>query len=128
LKIIEYGNTQKEEFEMLNISTRDEGGVLILDLEGQIDGGPESEKIQEIIKIKIEDGQKRFLLNLKDVKWLNSLGAGVLIASYASAKREEAALKLLSVSDRVGVVLKTCGLIPEVFETFEDEAEAVTSF
>ena len=113
---------------MLNISTRDEGGVLILDLEGQIDGGPESEKIQEIIKSNIEGGTRRFLLNLKDVKWLNSLGAGVLIASYASAKREDAALKLLSVSDRVGVVLKTCGLIPEVFETFEDEAEAVTSF
>jgi anti-anti-sigma factor len=113
---------------MLNISTRDEGGVKILDLTGQIDGGPESEKIQEIIKESIEKGQKRFLLNLKDVKWLNSLGAGVLIASYASAKREEAALKLLSVSDRVGVVLKTCGLIPEVFETFDDEAEAVTSF
>ena len=113
---------------MLNVSTRDEGGVLILDLEGQIDGGPESEKIQEIIKVNMEKGQKKFLLNLKEVKWLNSLGAGVLIASYASVKREEAALKLLSVSDRVGVVLKTCGLIPEVFETFEAEAEAVTSF
>jgi anti-anti-sigma factor len=113
---------------MLNVSTRDEGGVLILDLEGQIDGGPESEKIQEIIKENMENGQKKFLLNLKEVKWLNSLGAGVLIASYASVKREEAALKLLSVSDRVGVVLKTCGLIPEVFETFEAEAEAVTSF
>jgi anti-sigma B factor antagonist len=113
---------------MLNISTRDEGGVMILDLSGQIDGGPESEKIQEIIKKQIEKGQKKFLLNLKDVKWLNSLGAGMLIASYASAKREDAALKLLSVSDRVGVVLKTCGLIPEVFETYDDEAEAVTSF
>ena len=113
---------------MLNISTRDEGGVLILDISGQIDGGPESERIHEIIKKEVEKGQKKFLLNLKDVKWLNSLGAGMLIASYASAKREEAALKLLSVSDRVGVVLKTCGLIPEVFETFEDEAEAVTSF
>ena len=113
---------------MLNISTRDEGGVLILDLEGQIDGGPESEKIQEMIKEHIEKGQKKYLLNLEKVKWLNSLGAGVLIASYASAKREEASLKLLSVSDRVETVLKTCGLIPEVFETFDDEAEAVTSF
>lgn len=113
---------------MLNISTRDEGGVSILDLEGQIDGGPDSERIQEIIKEQVEKGQKKFLLNLKDVRWLNSLGAGMLIASYASAKRENAALKLLAVSDRVGIVLKTCGLIPEVFETFEDEAEAVTSF
>ena len=113
---------------MLTITNRDAGGVVILDLVGQIDGGPKSERIHGIIKEGIEKGQKKFVLNLSEVKWLNSLGAGVLIASYASVKREEAALKLLSVSDRVGVVLKTCGLIPEVFETFEAEAEAVTSF
>lgn len=113
---------------MLTITGRDEGGVMILDLVGQIDGGPESAKIQELIKQNLEKGQKSFVLNLKEVKWLNSLGAGVLIAAYASAKREEAYLKLLSVTDRVGTVLKTCGLIPEVFDVFEDEKEAVESF
>lgn len=113
---------------MLTIAGRDEGGVMILDLVGQIDGGPESTKIQELIKQNLEKGQKQFVLNLKDVKWLNSLGAGVLIAAYASAKREEAYLKLLSVTDRVATVLKTCGLIPEVFEVYDDEKEAVESF
>ena len=113
---------------MLNITHREEGGVMILDLEGQIDGGPKSEKIQEYIKEQIEEGRKQFVLNLKDVKWLNSLGAGVLIAAYASAKREEAFLKLHSVSDRVATVLKTCGLIPEVFEVYGSEQEALESF
>lgn len=113
---------------MLTITNRDAGGVVVLDLEGQIDGGPKSEKIHEIIKNSIEKGQKKFLLNMKEVKWLNSLGAGVLIAAYASAKREDAALKLLSVTDRVGTVLKTCGLIPEVFDVYEDEEDALSSF
>jgi anti-anti-sigma factor len=113
---------------MLTITGRDESGVMILDLAGQIDGGPESTRIQELIKQSLERGRKSFVLNLKDVKWLNSLGAGVLIAAYASAKREEAYLKLLSVSERVGTVLKTCGLIPEVFEVFDDEKEAIESF
>ncbi|MBN1164612.1 MAG: STAS domain-containing protein [Candidatus Krumholzibacteriota bacterium] len=113
---------------MLTITNRDEAGVLILDLEGQIDGGPKSEKIQEIIKENIEKGQKKFILNLSDVKWLNSLGAGVLIASYASAKRQEASLKLFGVSDRVETVLKTCGLIPDVFDVFDSESEALSSF
>ena len=113
---------------MLTIANRDEGGVMILDLEGQIDGGPESARIQEIIKKDLEKGKKNFVLNLENVKWLNSLGAGVLIAAYASVKREEAFLKLFGVSERVGVVLKTCGLIPEVFEVFDDEKEALESF
>jgi anti-anti-sigma factor len=113
---------------MLTISNRDAGGVLILELEGQIDGGPKSEKIQEIIKDQMKNGQKKFVLNMKDVKWLNSLGAGVLIAAYASAKREDASLKLSNVSDRVATVLKTCGLIPEVFDVFDTEEDALSSF
>ncbi len=113
---------------MLTIKNRDEGDVLVLDLEGQIDGGPKSEKIQEIIKESIQNGRRKFVLNLSDVKWLNSLGAGVLIASYASAKREKAALKLFGVSDRVETVLKTCGLIPDVFDVYDTEGDAITSF
>ena len=113
---------------MLTIADREEGGVVILDLSGQIDGGPDSEKIQEIIKEKLGKGSKQYILNLQDVKWLNSLGAGVMIASYASAKREEASLKLVSVSDRVSTVLKTCGLIPEVFEVYGNMEEAMKSF
>ncbi|UCF06410.1 MAG: STAS domain-containing protein [bacterium] len=113
---------------MLNITSRDSGGVMVLDLTGQIDGGPKSQQIQEVIKENLEKGQRKFVLNMKNVKWLNSLGAGVLIATYASAKREEAYLKLLGVSDRVETVLKTCGLIPEVFEVYEDEQDVIDSF
>lgn len=113
---------------MLTITQRDAGGVVVLDLVGQIDGGPESEKIQEMIKEHLEKGSKKFLLNLAEVKWLNSLGAGIMIASYVSAKRDDAIVKVCAVSDRVGLVLKTSGLIPEVFDTFETENEALQSF
>jgi anti-anti-sigma factor len=113
---------------MLTVKDRIEGGVKIFDLEGQIDGGPESKKLHDMIKANLEKGQKKFVLNMQEVKWLNSLGAGILIAAYASAKRADATLKLNSVSDRVGIVLKTSGLIPEVFEVYESEQEALNSF
>jgi len=113
---------------MLTVKDRSESGVKIFDLEGQIDGGPESEKLHETIKENLGKGQKRFILNMEEVRWLNSLGAGILIAAYASAKREEAILKLLRVSDRVGIVLKTSGLIPEVFEVYDSEKDALESF
>ncbi|MBN2070363.1 MAG: STAS domain-containing protein [Candidatus Krumholzibacteriota bacterium] len=113
---------------MLNITNKDASGVIVLALEGQIDGGPKSQRIHEMIKEGMGEGKKKFILNLKDVKWLNSLGAGVLIAAYASAKREDASVKLTNISERVGIVLKTCGLIPEVFEVFNDEKDALASF
>ena len=113
---------------MLNITTRNQSGVMIIDLGGQIDGGPPSAKIHELIKQNLDAGQKKFVLNLTNVKWLNSLGAGILIAAYASAKRQDAALKIFGVTDRVEAVLKTCGLIPEVFEVYTDEKGALQSF
>jgi len=113
---------------MLNITTRDQAGVMIIDLDGQIDGGPLSMKVHELIKQNLEKGQKKLVLNMQNVKWLNSLGAGVLIAAYASAKRQDAALKLFGITDRVETVLKTCGLIPEVFEVYKDENGALRSF
>jgi anti-sigma B factor antagonist len=113
---------------MLNITTRDKAGVMIIDLEGQIDGGPVSAKVHELIKQSLDKGQKKFILNLTKISWLNSLGAGILIAAYASAKRQEAGLKLFGVSDRVEAVLKTCGLIPEVFEVYKDEESTLASF
>lgn len=113
---------------MLNIATREKSGVTVIDLEGQIDGGPESAKVHELIKQNLSQGKKRFALNFQNVRWLNSLGAGILIAAYASAKRENAALKMFATSDRVEAVLKTCGLIPEVFETYSDEQSALDSF
>ena len=113
---------------MLNITTRDQGGVMIIDLDGQIDGGPLSMKVHELIKQNLDKGQRKLVLNMLNVKWLNSLGAGVLIAAYASAKRQDAGLKLFGISDRVETVLKTCGLIPEVFEVYKDEKGALESF
>jgi len=113
---------------MLNIATREEGGVLIIDLDGQIDGGPDSQKIHDMIKENLGKGQKRFLLNLSNISWLNSMGAGILIAAFASVKREDASIKLFGVSSRVEAVLKTCGLIPEVFEVYENEEQAMKSF
>jgi anti-sigma B factor antagonist len=125
---LRYFRRKREENAMLNITTRDKAGVMIIDLEGQIDGGPVSAKVHELIKQSLDKGQKKFILNLTKISWLNSLGAGILIAAYASAKRQEAGLKLFGVSDRVEAVLKTCGLIPEVFEVYKDEESTLASF
>ena len=46
---------------MLNITTRDQAGVMIIDLEGQIDGGPVSARVHELIKQSLDKGQKRLV-------------------------------------------------------------------
>ena len=113
---------------MLTLQTRLEGGVAILDLDGNLDGGPETRRVQDLVKELLGEGQRRIVLNLSGVPWANSLGVGVLIAAFASARREEASLKFVGLSDRVEMVMRALRLIPDVFETYADEAEAMRSF
>ena len=113
---------------MLTFQTRLEGDVAIVDLDGNLDGGPETTRVQELVKELLGKGQRRVVLNLSGVPWANSLGVGVLIATFASVRREEAELKFFGLSDRVVMVMRALCLIPDVFETFAHEAEAMQSF
>lgn len=113
---------------MLDIDSRDVGDVRIIDVEGQIDGGPHSAELHEAIKRHLENGQKKILVNLEKVAWVNSLGVGSLVAAFVSARRSEGALKFCSAGDRVTAVLRTCGVIPEIFEVYDTEEQGLGSF
>ncbi|HMA75719.1 MAG TPA: STAS domain-containing protein [Candidatus Krumholzibacteriaceae bacterium] len=113
---------------MLTINTRLEDDVMIVGLKGQIDGGPKSQTIQDIVKKSISEGNINIVFDMSEIKWINSLGAGVLIASYASARRNDGYINLVGISDRVKVVLRTCGLTPTLFEEFDNIEDAVEDF
>ncbi|MBD3179816.1 MAG: anti-sigma factor antagonist [Candidatus Latescibacteria bacterium] len=110
---------------MLKIEKREQNDVLVFKLDGQLDGGPASQKLQEMLKEALSEGKKFSVLDMKGVSWINSLGAGVLIATYASVKREDGLIAMVGISDRARVVLKTCGLIPAVFEEYDSVEEAI---
>ena len=109
----------------LQIATRDEGTVTVVELDGRLDGGPETGKVHETIRDLLGKGRRSIVLDLGKVPWANSLGIGILISAYASAKRESATVALCAVPDRVLKVLKICGVVPTVFEVHDDAAKAV---
>jgi len=111
----------------LQITTRDHDNVTVLELNGRLDGGPESAKVHEAIRQLLAAGKRSIVLDLADVPWANSLGIGVLISAYASAKRENATVALCAVPERVLKVLKICGVVPTVFEVHDDADKAVAT-
>jgi anti-sigma B factor antagonist len=113
---------------MMQIETREESGVTVLDLSGRLDGGPETRKIHETVKKTLESGGRKIALNMTDVPWANTLGIGILIASFVSAKRMEAQLKMFAPSERVSASLKMMRLIPEIFDDIATEKAALESF
>jgi anti-anti-sigma factor len=112
----------------MDIQTRMKGDVAVFDLYGSLDGGPQSRMIHTEVKKALQEGRKKLVLNMGSIAWANTLGIGVLIASFVSSKREDAELKIFAVSERVAMTMKMMRLIPEIFEEFHSEEEAISSF
>ena len=111
----------------MDIRERVVNGISVLDISGKIVLGEGDMQVKDRIKDLLADGQRRILLNLGDVSYIDSAGLGSLISSYATVKREGGNLKLVNLTKRVKDLLAITKLIT-VFDTFEDESSAVDSF
>ena len=111
----------------LKVKTQMEGDVAVVHVSGKLMGGPESENLRDEIKTLIEDGVKKFVINLRGVPWINSTGLGALMAVYTSVQRSEGALALCHVSDRIQSLFMITKLLT-IFDTHPSEKEAVESF
>jgi len=122
------GRSNKEEEEVsLNASTRVVNGVAIVELSGRITLGEGSGKLRDTIREILGTGQKKILLNLGDVSYIDSSGLGELVSSYTTASNQGAKLKLVNVQSKVHDLLQITKLYT-VFDTFDDEVKAVSSF
>ena len=119
---------------MLEYKIRQRGDVTILDLSGRISAGealafgPGSGVVLgDIIGELAKKGQRKVLLNLKDVKYIDSSGLGDVVRSLTSLRRQGGELKLLSPAPKVLEVLRITHL-HKVLEIKDDESLAVQSF
>ena len=112
----------------MHISERTVGDVVIVDVSGKVtlgDGGDVvlKDKMQSLV----QQGRKKVLLNLAEVSYVDSAGLGQIVQSYATIMKNGGSLKLLNVTKRIKDLLSITKLLT-VFETFDSEAEAVSSF
>jgi anti-sigma B factor antagonist len=111
----------------LSISERQAGDVAILDLTGEIRMGEGSTALRNSIRGLVADGNKKLLLNLGGVTYIDSSGIGELIANYTTASKGGGQLKLLNLTDKVQDLLVITKLLT-VFDVYDTETEALGSF
>jgi anti-sigma B factor antagonist len=101
--------------------------VAILDLSGNVMGGPDQHTFHNAIKEVVDEGQRKVIVNLADVPWINSTGLGILMAGFITVKNAGGVLRLVNVSKRIDSLLMITKL-SLVFDTFESEEQALASF
>jgi len=111
----------------MKIKEKINGSVAVLTLSGKMMGGPETQAVHDHIKGLISDGIVNVVIDLGDVKWMNSSGMGILMASMTTLKNAEGKLALARVTEKVESLLIITQLI-KVFSSFETVERAVASF
>ena len=111
----------------IKVSTRQVDKVTIVDMSGRITLGEGSSTLREAVRDLLSKGQKKILLNLGDVSYIDSSGIGELVSSFTSVNNQGGQLKLLNLQKKVHDLLQITKLYT-VFEVHTDEAAAVRSF
>src|ERR1019366_3813524 len=101
--------------------------IAILDLSGQIKLGEGSSVLRDSVKELLAKGQKKILLNLGDVSYIDSSGIGELVSAFTSVRNQDGELKLLHLTKKVHDLLQITKLYT-VFDIKDDEAAAITAF
>lgn len=110
----------------LKISTRTIDDILIVDCSGRIIFGEESADLRDTVRKLLPDN-KRVILNLGGVNYIDSGGLGTLVALYTTARNAGGSIKLANLTQRVGDLLQVTKLLT-VFEVYDSEGRAIESF
>jgi anti-sigma B factor antagonist len=111
----------------LKIDKRRVDGILAFECNGRIVFGEESALLREEVKKALASGDKRIVLNLSEINYIDSGGLGTLVALHTSAQNAGAAIKLAGLTRRVGDLLQVTKLLT-VFDVHNSEYEALEAF
>jgi anti-sigma B factor antagonist len=111
----------------MQIHQRSVGDVTIIDLNGKMTLGEGDELLRDKVNSLIAQGQKKLVLNLAEVPYIDSAGLGEIVRTYTTVSRQGGVLKLLSLTKRIQDLLAITKLLT-IFETFDTEDEAIKSF
>ncbi len=111
----------------IKLSSRQVGDVTVVDAAGRITLGEGSSALRDMLRDMVAKGQKKILLNLGEVSYIDSSGIGELVSGFTTVTNQGGSLKLLGLTKRVKDLLQITKLYT-VFDVHDDEASAVRSF
>jgi anti-sigma B factor antagonist len=111
----------------LKATVRQVGEVAVIDLGGKITLGEGSGILRDTVRDVATKGNKKILLNMADVTYIDSAGLGEMVGSYTTVTNHGGQLKLVKLQAKLKDLMQITKL-HTVFQSFDTEEEAVASF
>src|SRR5207237_10890569 len=110
----------------MQTTTRQQGDVTVVNVSGRITLGEGNVALREIVRDLAEKGQKRIVLNLADVNYMDSSGLGELVKTHTTLRNQSGQLKLANLNKRLHDLLQMTRLsaVVDIHRTEWDAIDA----
>ncbi len=110
----------------MNISSREEGGVTVVGVEGNLDTNTAPDAQQHLDGLQ-DDGVQKILVNFADLDYISSAGLRVLLATAKRLGGSGGSLRICGLNETVNEVFEISGF-SVILSVFGNEAEALEGF
>jgi anti-sigma B factor antagonist len=111
----------------MKIKEREADGVTILEVSGEMYGGPENLQLLEMATKLAEDKRLQLVIHFGKVKWVASTGLGILVTTKTRYEKAGGRIKLCNLNNRVLSLFQVTKL-NAIMDTYSSEQEAVAAF
>jgi anti-sigma B factor antagonist len=101
--------------------------IATLTISGHMMGGPECYGLHDKMKSLLSDGIRKIVIDLRNVKWMNSSGLGTLMSCWGAVCIHQGEMKLANVTDKIQSLLVISRIL-QFFETYNSVDRAASSF
>ncbi len=111
----------------MTLKSNEIGGTTVITIDGNVIGGPDATVLNDEVHRLTAESKVNLVMDLGEVKFINSSGLGMLIRTLSSVRKAGGDLKLVRVSPKI-LNLLTVTKLNSVFQIFESVDEAIESF
>jgi anti-sigma B factor antagonist len=104
-----------------------ENDIVVLELKGRFIGGDETEELKKTINDLQEKQNKKLVIDLGKVLYVNSTALGLLVSAHTHYAKADGKVKLCDISKNIENIFVITKLTM-VFDVYESQIDAVASF
>ncbi|MFI5236985.1 MAG: STAS domain-containing protein [Ignavibacteriales bacterium] len=110
----------------MKIKTTEKYKAVVIELKGNVMGGDDTKDFNDLLHKLIDEGKTTIVVDLGDVKFMNSSGLGMLIGGLTTVKKANGYYKLANITEKIESLLIITKLIT-IFENYDSVDAALES-
>ena len=111
----------------MNLQSENRNGTIIIEVKEERLDAHNSGDLKVEMQRLFDEGNKNLLIDLKEVRFIDSSGLGALVSGFKNAISHQGSLKLATLQPQVKSMFELTRL-HRVFEIFSTTAEALETF